>query len=159
MFSAEPVSYNSLLDLRFSVRFFWNDVFCCIWGTFKTDVNCEVLVIHVMIKWYFCAKPEWLWSVIKVLMQHQSHITANGKNNLKMKMCHHRRLHQPSYLYFGVYETLCLLLDALSSLFAVRQWCHSCLVSYPSVEEMRGPDGGGIRPARDNISDGRLGSY
>lgn len=149
MFSAEPVSYNVLSDLSFTARFLWKDGFCYIWETFRTVVNCEVSVIHVMVKWYFCARPAWLWFVIKVLMQHHPHITENGKNNLKILKCFtisasiiHAVLSAVTGLFGGVYEMLCPLLDALSSLFAVRQWRHCCLASYPFVEEMRGPDGG-----------------
>lgn len=101
-----------------------------------------------MIEWYFCAKPARLWFVIKVFMQHPPHITEMEKTILKWRCfttgastsC--TLLSAVTCLFRGVYETPCPLLDALSSLFAVRQWRHCCLASYPSVEEMRGPDGG-----------------
>lgn len=169
MFSAEPVSYNVLLDLSFTVRFLWKDGFCYIWGTFGTVVNCEVSVIHVMIKWYLTIndKPAWLWFVIKVLMQHHPHITANGKNNLNMKMFHHRCLHQPCCpLIQDMFISWCVW-NAVSPpwcfvFFVCRQTMTPLLSGLISV--CRGNERswwrliGGIRPARDNISDGRLDS-
>ena len=165
MLSAEPVSCNLLFGVTFIVCFLWKDDFCYIWGTFRTIVDCEVSVIHVMIKWEFCAKPAWLWFLINVLMHHPPpNITANGKNNLKMKTFYHRCLHQLCCpLSRHTFISWCVWNAVSSSWCFVFFVCHQTMTPLLSglISVCRGNERAWCRlmeAAGDNISDGRLGS-